>query len=84
MFAGEPYDTGLEDLGNLNAHLTNTCRLEGGGGIEEEHVVRLLSELPVVSDRPNLHSQLGYCATHVTQHSLSPTNPRSSVIYALL
>jgi len=31
----------------LDAHLTNTCRLDGG--VEEEQAVRLLSELPQVS-----------------------------------
>ncbi|DBB15952.1 hypothetical protein WJX82_005797 [Trebouxia sp. C0006] len=44
LFAGQPYDSELGDLGNLDAHLTNTCRLEGG--VEEEEAVRLLSELP--------------------------------------
>lgn len=46
LFAGQPYDAELQDLGNLDAHLTNTCRLEG---LEEEQAVRLLSELPQVS-----------------------------------
>ena len=46
LFAGQPYDSQLGDLGNLDAHLTNTCRLEGG--VEEEQAVRLLSELPQV------------------------------------
>ena len=46
LFAGQPYDTELQNLGNLDAHLTNTCRLEGE---EEEQAVRLLSELPQVS-----------------------------------
>lgn len=44
LFAGQLYDSELGDLGNLDAHLTNTCRLEGG--VEEEQAVRLLSELP--------------------------------------
>ncbi|DBA82238.1 hypothetical protein WJX79_003267 [Trebouxia sp. C0005] len=44
LFAGQPYDSELGDLGNLDAHLTNTCRLEGG--VEEGQAVRLLSELP--------------------------------------
>ncbi|DBA82917.1 TPA: hypothetical protein ACH3X1_006707 [Trebouxia sp. C0004] len=44
LFAGQPYDSELRDLGNLDAHLTNTCRLEGG--VDEEQSVRLLSELP--------------------------------------
>lgn len=48
LFAGQPYDTELQDLGNLDAHLTNTCRL-GEGEVEEEQAVRLLSELPQVS-----------------------------------
>ena len=47
LFAGQPYDSELGDLGNLDAHLTNTCRLEGG--VEEGQAVRLLSELPQVS-----------------------------------
>jgi len=47
LFAGQPYDSELGDLGNLDAHLTNTCRLDGG--VEEEQAVRLLSELPQVS-----------------------------------
>ena len=46
MFAGQPYDSELADLGNLDAHLTNTCRLEGA--VEEDEAVRLLSELPQV------------------------------------
>ena len=46
LFAGQPYDSQLGDLGNLDAHLTNTCRLEGG--VEKEQAVRLLSELPQV------------------------------------
>ncbi len=56
LFAGQPYDSELGDLGNLDAHLTNTCRLEGGveggveeeGGVADEQAVRLLSELPQV------------------------------------
>ncbi|KAL3156286.1 hypothetical protein ABBQ32_012558 [Trebouxia sp. C0010 RCD-2024] len=47
LFAGQPYDTELQDLGNLDAHLTNTCRL-GEGEVEEEQAVRLLSELPLM------------------------------------
>ena len=47
LFAGQPYDSELQNLGNLDAHLTNSCRL--GGYVEEEQVVRLLSELPQVS-----------------------------------
>ena len=46
LFAGQPYDSELQNLGNLDAHLTNTCRL---GGEEEEQAVQLLSELPQVS-----------------------------------
>lgn len=45
LFAGQPYDSELQNLGNLDAHLTNTCRL---GGEEEEQAVQLLSELPQV------------------------------------
>ena len=47
LFAGQPYDSELQNLGNLDAHLTNTCRL--GGEVEEEQAVQLLSELPQVS-----------------------------------
>ena len=54
LFAGQPYDTELQDLGNLDAHLTNTCRL-GGGEVEEEQAVRLLSELPQVSKHHFTH-----------------------------
>ena len=46
LFAGQPYDSELGDLGNLDAHLTNTCCLERG--VQEEEAVRLLSELPQV------------------------------------
>ena len=46
LFAGQLYDSSLQNLGNLDAHLTNTCRL--GGAVEEEQAVRLLSELPLV------------------------------------
>lgn len=48
LFAAQPYDSELQDLGNLDAHLTNTCRLGEGEG-QEEQAVRLLSELPQVS-----------------------------------
>lgn len=44
LFAGQPYDSELQDLTNLDSHLTNTCRLEGA--LAEEEAVRLLSELP--------------------------------------
>ena len=46
LFAGQPYDSELQDLANLDSHLTNTCRLEGAG--EEEEAVKLLTELPQV------------------------------------
>ncbi len=46
LFAGQPYDSELQDLENLDSHLTNTCRLEGA--LQEEEAVRLLSELPQV------------------------------------
>lgn len=46
LFAGQPYDSELQNLGNLDAHLTNTCRL---GEVEEKQAVLLLSELPQVS-----------------------------------
>lgn len=47
LFAGQPYDSELQDLTNLDSHLTNTCRLEGA--LAEEEAVRLLSELPEVT-----------------------------------
>ena len=47
LFAEQPYDSELQNLGNLDAHLTNTCRL--GGEAEEQQAVQLLSELPQVS-----------------------------------
>lgn len=47
LFAGQPYDCKLEQLGNLDAHLTNTCSL--GSEADEEQAVRLLSELPEAS-----------------------------------
>jgi len=54
LFAGAPYG---DDLSDLSAHLTNTCRQSGavanggGGGVgyAEAEAVKLLSELPEVT-----------------------------------
>ena len=45
LLAGRVYDTA--GLGDLDAHLTNTC-CQSEGGLQEEDLVRLLSELPQV------------------------------------
>lgn len=64
LFAGQPYDMDLQELQNLDAHLTNTCR-HAGGDIGEEEAVRLLSELPEVYiwylSCPPCGSCLGVC-----------------------
>jgi len=52
LFAGRAYDTA--GLGDLDAHLTNTC-CQSEGGLQEEDLVRLLSELPEA--RPPVDSQ---------------------------
>ena len=33
LFAAKPYDRDLSNLYDLDAHLTNTCRLTAGGGM---------------------------------------------------
>jgi Tubulin-tyrosine ligase family len=49
LFAAEPYQAIGSAAPNLDAHLTNTCRLNGS--VPEEDVVMLLSELPQVGPR---------------------------------
>lgn len=57
--SAKPYDRNLSNLSDLDAHLTNTCRLTADGGMHtssgvdtahqlppEETLVQLLSELP--------------------------------------
>lgn len=73
LFAGQPYDTELQDLGNLDAHLTNTCRL-GEGEVEEEQAVRLLSELPLVSEHQCMCPRL-YENLHPHPHPLTLLTP---------
>lgn len=55
LFAGQPYDSELQNLNNLDAHLTNTCRLAGTA--EEEEAVKLLSELPQVLHHEGMDKQ---------------------------
>lgn len=59
LFAGQPYDSELQDLTNLDSHLTNTCRLEGA--LAEEEAVRLLSELPEVIRQPSAQLHMLFC-----------------------
>ncbi len=33
LFAAKPYDRNLSNLSDLDAHLTNTCRLTADGGM---------------------------------------------------
>ena len=45
LFAGQPYSAAV--LTDLEAHLTNTC-CQSDSGLQEEELVRLLSEVPQV------------------------------------
>ena len=63
LFAGQPYDRHLQELQNLDAHLTNTCR-HARTDVEKEDAVHLLSELPQVnSQTPGVH--LSYMPPHM-------------------
>ena len=55
LFAGQPYDKDLQELQNLDAHLTNTCRHARTDAVKED-AVHLLTELPQVnSQTPGVH-----------------------------
>jgi len=58
LFAGRAYDTA--GLGDLDAHLTNTC-CQSEGGLQEEDLVRLLSELPQVWLLWDCHCDWRFC-----------------------
>ena len=77
LFAGQPYDRDLQELQNLDAHLTNTCR-HARTDAEKEDAVHLLSELPQVINQtpvhlsclpPHMYVYVHMC-THVRMYSI--------------
>lgn len=68
LFAGAPYG---QDLTDLRAHLTNTCRQSsaavgsGDAGYQEADAVKLLSELPEVMTDPYHLVPVSYMDSHM-------------------